>query len=206
MTVLNTSIMKASKFTKSSLLLSLLTNESRPLNASPHDRAKKLLGRFTAATALGCLLCVYLTPCSAGVARFERTTDTISVSGGLSLGNAATFEARILLTHPITNYAFVFNEWTDGQEDKTLVLSTGPMLYGFAYPVGGSGLTASDILSLNEWHHIAYVYDGTEERLYLDGSLRASRLSRVRLEIHPELLISEPISAMELCNQASAVI
>jgi hypothetical protein len=37
------------------------------------------------------------------------------------------------------------------------------------------GSSASGTLVDSVWHHIAYVYDGHEERIYIDGQKRASR-------------------------------
>ncbi len=114
---------------------------------------------------------------SAGVVKFTNTTDTIAVSTGTTLTSASTYEARILFTTALNRNGFVFNEWTNGQEDK--FLGAGPSnLGGYNYPLGaGLDLTGSPTVTLNTWHHIAMVYDGAQERLYLDGVLIASRAS-----------------------------
>jgi hypothetical protein len=114
---------------------------------------------------------------TAGYALFDHPTDTISVAGDTSLSSEATFEATVLFTTTPSAFGRIFNEWTNGQEDKDLSLDAGPVLRGFAYPVGGIPLLAPATLTLNQWHHFAYVYDGAQERLYLDGSLAASRAS-----------------------------
>lgn len=46
----------------------------------------------------------------------------------------------------------------------------------YTLPFGGSEhqLTAPDSVSLNEWHHLAYVYDGAMKRIYVDGAEVAS--------------------------------
>jgi len=36
-------------------------------------------------------------------------------------------------------------------------------------------LTGAADVSLDQWHHLAYVCDGGEERLYLDGTLLQAR-------------------------------
>ncbi len=113
---------------------------------------------------------------SAGVVKFTNTTDTIAVSTGTTLTSASTYEARILFTTALNRFGMVFNEWTNGQEDK--MLTAGPTgLTGYNYPVFGSMLNGSPAVSLNTWHHIAMVYDGAQERLYLDGVLVSSRAS-----------------------------
>lgn len=113
---------------------------------------------------------------SAGVVKFTNTTDTIAVSTGTTLTSASTYEARILFTTGLNRYGMVFNEWTNSQEDK--YLSAGPTgLVGYNYPVVGTTLNGTTTLTLNTWHHIAMVYDGAQERLYLDGVLISSRAS-----------------------------
>lgn len=38
---------------------------------------------------------------------------------------------------------------------------------------GRTYVAASDVLTADTWHHVAYVYDGTEHRLYVNGEQRA---------------------------------
>jgi hypothetical protein len=109
----------------------------------------------------------------AGYALFDTTTDTISVAGNSIIDSAATIEARVNIV--AADDGSIFNEWTSGLEDKSLGISFGRIV-GFLYYVGGYGrLESTATISLNTWHHIAYVYDGSEERLYLDGIKVGSR-------------------------------
>ena len=114
--------------------------------------------------------------CKAGLALFSNSTDTISVAGGTSLGNSATFEASIFLTAAPVGPTSIFNEYTFGQEDKSLGFDSNELL-GYGFPVSGSALRNTVSLALNTWHHVAFVYDGAQDRLYLDGSLVISRSS-----------------------------
>lgn len=122
----------------------------------------------------------------AGVALFARPTDTIRVNNNtVPLGASATYEARILFTDQYSGFGRVFNEYRFATEDKALWFGpnlTNPKSFSF----GGfsAGLSTSsdrpelyyaDPITLNQWHHIAYVYDGSEERLYLDGLVVARR-------------------------------
>ena len=111
--------------------------------------------------------------CHAGYARFNSLTDTIRVDGDSVLGTAATFEARIMLLSPHqSGDGRVFNEWKSGAEDKILSMSASAG-GGMAWPSTGLGYSAT--IPQNVWHHLAYVYDGNQERLYLDGSLVLSQ-------------------------------
>ena len=109
-------------------------------------------------------------------ALFSATTDTISVSGNTVVGNEMTIEARLSLTNP-ANVGFVFNEWQSGVEDKTLVFGGAQSPGGFAYPSGTTLLDSPASLLADRFYHIAFVHDAANERIYLDGSLLASRPS-----------------------------
>jgi len=62
----------------------------------------------------------------------------------------------------------VFNEWTNSAEDK--YLAAGPSaIFGYNFPIVGSTFTVPVTMTLGAWHHIAFVYDGAQERIYLDG-------------------------------------
>lgn len=114
----------------------------------------------------------------ADVALFGRSTDTIRVDNNLvALGASATYEARILFTPQHAGFGLIFNEHTFALEDKQLL--AGPegiraFSHGLTTETPGE-ITASVRLASNVWHHVAYVYDGAQERLYLDGVLVTSR-------------------------------
>jgi hypothetical protein len=115
----------------------------------------------------------------AGVAFFEDLTDTIEVSGQTVFGTAATYEAIVLWPSAHGGGgSTLFNEWQNFFEDKYLAVVPGPSgaLYGYNHPInGGSVITGATAVSFDQWHHVAFVYDGSEERLYLDGTLVQSR-------------------------------
>jgi hypothetical protein len=115
---------------------------------------------------------------AAGYALFDASTDTISVTGNSVIGTAATIEARVNISVNDGTNRNIFNEWAFDQEDKHLLINPNQTIYGYTYHPGGyTGLMSSTTVSLNTWHHIAYVYDGSEERLYLDGIKVGSRLA-----------------------------
>jgi hypothetical protein len=110
----------------------------------------------------------------AGYALFDTITDTISVTGDSVIGSAATIEARVNVVDG--GGGNIFNEWTSAEEDKSLGIRSGGTVSGFLFHVGGyEPLLSSTTVSLNTWYHVAYVYDGSEERLYLDGIKVGSR-------------------------------
>jgi concanavalin A-like lectin/glucanase superfamily protein/exosortase sorting signal-containing protein len=111
-----------------------------------------------------------------GAVAFDSTSDSIMLTNDTVLGTAATIEARIFLPTGANGSGKVFNEWTDFAEDKQLNAgATG--LSGYFHNVSsGVPINANTALSLDTWHHIAFVYEdaaasGSEYRLYLDGTL-----------------------------------
>jgi hypothetical protein len=113
-------------------------------------------------------------PTPSGVVLFDLNTDTIAVTGQIGLANAATYEARVLLTSTFAGAGLVFDEWTPGLEDKFLGVDL-THLNAYSFRLSDDVLVGPVSATLNAWHHVAYVYDGAQERLYLDGRLVAAR-------------------------------
>jgi hypothetical protein len=116
-------------------------------------------------------------PVHAGVAFFGRTTDTIEVSGQTVFGTAATYEAMLLFPSVLHGGGNVFNEWQNFAEDKYFAVTPGPTgaVYGYDHAISPGVLTGVGMITLDVWHHVAYVYDGAQERVYLDGTLLQSQ-------------------------------
>jgi hypothetical protein len=138
---------------------------------------------MVAATALAVLLAALVWTAgdaraqSAGSAAFfDEATDTIQVSGQTTIGTTSTYEA--VVSFPTSGASGrVFNEWTNFQEDKLLEVGLS-YIFGFNFPDSAGGIQANDLtLSTDTWHHVAYVDDGSQERLYLDGTLVASQVN-----------------------------
>lgn len=112
---------------------------------------------------------------AAGYAWFQRPTDTVRASSQTVLNTTCTFEAVVML--PSTGYAAgrIFNEWTNSQEDKQLKIGPSTVA-GNAFPPSGA-LDGTATIVLDVWHHVAFVADGSEQRIYLDGVLIISRLA-----------------------------
>ncbi|MDP3725183.1 MAG: LamG-like jellyroll fold domain-containing protein [Nanoarchaeota archaeon] len=57
---------------------------------------------------------------------------------------------------------------------RFLAASRKPSFFTLSSEGASDELTAPDQVSLNAWHHLAYVYDGTIKRIYVDGREAAS--------------------------------
>lgn len=107
---------------------------------------------------------------------FDQPTDTIDVAGQTVIGSSLTIETRVLFTDEYNEPGRIFNEWTLGYEDK-LLYGGSKMIMGYSHPTALSMtvISSDSTLTIGSSHHLAYVYDGSEERLYLDGQLQGSR-------------------------------
>jgi len=113
-------------------------------------------------------------PLQAQVARFDAATDTIQIAGQTTLATTATFEARVLLQPG--GGGSVFFEQADGREHKELAISaSGISGVDFTLPTNQTSFFAAVPVTAGAFHHIAFVRDGAEERLYLDGQQVGAR-------------------------------
>lgn len=99
---------------------------------------------------------------------FARPTDTVMLPRRVELDRTCTLEARVMLTADDAKDWCVFNQWQDDAEDIYLGVSPGG-ISGCIYPV--ANVDARCRVTLNEWHHVAFVCDEVQARLYLDGKL-----------------------------------
>lgn len=109
--------------------------------------------------------------------RFSSATDTMRVPGQTVVLNQMTIEARIYLAPGATRTGTVFWEQCQGLEDKALVIGAEGAIGGawtsVAYQLRTERARAGPLIH-GVWHHVAFVRDSAEERLYIDGVLRAS--------------------------------
>ncbi len=105
---------------------------------------------------------------------FDQNTDTIQVPGQVEFGTACTMEAIFYLPSSHQQPGFLLDEWAANAEDKFLYVSDSFVSANTSSNQVGR-LSAATPLALDTWQHIAYVSDGSEERLYLDGILVDSR-------------------------------
>jgi hypothetical protein len=112
---------------------------------------------------------------------FSKGTDTISVSGNTVQTAQATYEATILLNSTtyvggIHNGAgVIFNAWQIANEDEALAVENGGLGYANVYPVDFPQSIAGGSMSIGNWYDLAVVYDGSQERLYINGTQVASQ-------------------------------
>jgi hypothetical protein len=99
---------------------------------------------------------------------FARPTDTVMLPRRVELDRTCTIEARVMLTTDDAKDWCVFCQWESGKEDLYLGVSPGG-ISGCCHPL--ANVDARCRVTLNEWHHVAFVCDEKQARLYLDGKL-----------------------------------
>lgn len=127
----------------------------------------------------------------ADVALFGRSTDTIRVDNNLvSLGAAATYEARILFTTQHAGFGLVFNEHTFALEDKQLL--AGPegiraFSHGLTTETPGE-ITASIPLVCRPLSALLYYSQFSPRPLDLSQDVGAFRAPLVGLRVEVPLM------------------
>jgi hypothetical protein len=104
---------------------------------------------------------------------FDSITDTIGINNGTILNTTATFEAVVSLNSN-SPYGSIYFEEVSGLEHKSLDVGPNHMV-GYVFNGGADIFEVPTIVTPNVFHHVAFVHDNTNERLYLDGNLIASR-------------------------------
>ncbi len=116
-------------------------------------------------------------PAVAQFASFTRPSDSITFDTTcISVPNHISYEAVIRLGLPQAQSAgIIYNEILPFWFDRQLAVGAGT-LYEYTHPIdSGTGWQVAADLGVGTWRHIAFCYDGAEERFYLDGQLIGSR-------------------------------
>jgi hypothetical protein len=113
----------------------------------------------------------------AQVMTFDSPTDSVGFTPlCITVPNRITYEAVLRLDAPQSPVnRNIFNVHLGGSYDLAIGINdTG--IYEYTNPVdAGAAWQVPVLISQGVWHHIAFCYDGSEERMYLDGILLAAR-------------------------------
>jgi hypothetical protein len=124
---------------------------------------------------------------SASYVQFSKSTDSISVAGNTVLPNEGqvTYEAIIqptsYSTSTSTGESEIYGAWEYGEEDEHFRIDSSGNMEAYAFPVNWPNPLIGGSITLNTWLDLAYVYDGSQERLYINGNLVGSRAAAVTL-------------------------
>jgi hypothetical protein len=108
---------------------------------------------------------------------FNGTDATVIVSntGDLVVNQGFTLAFWIRIHSIPSQQVVIFRKLDMGLEDKNVVLATNGTIGFYLFDVmNDAALFANTPLTVDTWHHVAVLYDGTTARLYLDGALDAS--------------------------------
>lgn len=118
----------------------------------------------------------YMLNARANYLLFDAVTDSVQIDGQTPGGGTFTYEAVVIFTPAYCGTGAVFTEWTPGYEHRILGVGTNQVT-GYNYKRGfpyAFQLT-NVVLGLYQPHHIAFVSERWEERIYVDGRLVGSR-------------------------------
>ena len=128
--------------------------------------------RHIATTAVLCWT-VLTTPALGQQVTFIRNTDTIQVLGNTVIASTMTIEARVAVQPEVSGY--FFEEQMNAQEDKGMAVYATGLGGGAWRGTSYTGFPVNFTWTLCEWTHVAFVVEGNEERIYVDGALIDSR-------------------------------
>ena len=125
-----------------------------------------------------------LSPFARAAMLFSRSTDTIQVAGDISLSTQATYEATVLLNSTTYPNGFgaaipdgsglIFNSWEGGVEDKAFTIFNNGVPGALAYPNNQPFGVSGGTVTTGQWYDLAFVIDGSQERMYINGTEVAS--------------------------------
>ena len=127
-----------------------------------------------------CLIAAFVAvnaPLAFSYALFSNSTDTISINGHTFVSWQMTMEARVLPYSDVgPGNGIIFQEQKSSEADKILGAGTngagGSAWTAAPGGVNGPGGVVVDLpIAPDAWHHLAFVRDQHEQRLYVDGVL-----------------------------------
>ena len=105
---------------------------------------------------------------------FNGTSSYVDVpyNANLNLTGALTIEAWVKTSSTAVQQVIERGDWWQNQMSYQLTLVQSKVRLDIMQTAGSyTAVAGSTAMSLNAWHHIAGVYDGSQMRVYLDGVL-----------------------------------
>jgi len=105
---------------------------------------------------------------------------TIADTGGLNITNNITIDAWVNFNNLNTDGQEIFNKHDNVYSVTYWIANNGQLSFYFTNSSGVQEfvvLNLKNLVATGEWHHYAFVYTGSEVRIYVDAVLRNSTLS-----------------------------
>ena len=106
---------------------------------------------------------------------FDGIDDIVGLGNDASfnIGTSFSFETWVRVESlPVGKNALIFNKWQSGLEDKILAISpTGNVVFSLFNIFSLNSISA---VPLDTWVHLAVTYDGSDARIFIDGTEDAS--------------------------------
>ena len=96
----------------------------------------------------------------------------VPYNGNLNITGALTLEAWVKTSSTSYQHVLERGDWFQNQMSYDLTVSEGKVRLDIMQSNGSYvAVIGNTAMTLNAWHHIAGVYDGSQMRVYLDGVL-----------------------------------
>ena len=96
----------------------------------------------------------------------------VPYNANLNITGALTIEAWVKTGSTVVQQVVERGDWWQNQMSYQFTLVEGKVRLDIMQSNGSyTGVMGSTAMSLNAWHHVAGVYDGSQMRVYLDGVL-----------------------------------
>lgn len=113
---------------------------------------------------------------------FNGTSSYVDVpyNAGLNITGALTLEAWVKTTSTAYQHVIERGDWWQDKMSYDLTIAEGKVRLDIMQSNGSyATVIGTTAMSLNAWHHIAGVYDGSQMRVYLDGVLNGTAAATV---------------------------
>jgi len=142
-----------------------------PFNGNPHD----LSGNENHGTVYGATLTEDMNgnPDNA-YSFYDNDLIDCGASDSFSFDYDVTFAAWIK-SEAMTGESTIFMKWESGREDKMLRLVNGKIKFYLYDTFNKEYLISNSTIPVDQWTHVAAVYDGSSASLYINGELDASK-------------------------------
>lgn len=110
---------------------------------------------------------------------FDGTNDYVIIppsGSGFEVATTVSYSAWIKPSALPGSSAVIVEKLSSGSEHKGLYLdSAGKIYFYLHYVSGGVALYSSTVIAVNTWYHVAATYDGSTEKIYINGVLDSSQ-------------------------------
>ena len=100
---------------------------------------------------------------------------TIPNNAAYNVGTTVSYSVWIKMTSIPSTYGAIFRKTVSSFEDKALYIGNTGQIVFYLYNVSGGALVSNTVIVPEKWYHVVATYDGTTEKIFINGELDASQ-------------------------------